>query len=302
MLKVIWAAGEAASPYAPFSEEGRFMAENDQKILTPPGYGKLVPLDRNKHKGMGVNATRGLGAGLNSIFVTFPEFFMASKSFPLVFVRLDLAAAPESADGGKEEKKKKKKSKKSEAPESKGEVFLPIVITGLKEGENRFVNAIGKWAPKVYVPAYARLYPFYVINARSQEGQEPERLICVDESGLSSEGAPLFNEDGSDAEPWTQAQTLINEMEKARGVTSEFCQSLQELELFESFEVKLNMEGKQGFELKNFYRVDEKKLNELSGDQLKGLMEKGALARVYAHLLSLDNFRTIMELPETPNF
>jgi hypothetical protein len=43
------------------------------------------------------------------------------------------------------------------------------------------------------------------------------------------------------------------------------------------------------------YRVVEKKLEDLNAAQLKNLMRKGILARIYMHLLSLDNFGRLLD-------
>ena len=43
------------------------------------------------------------------------------------------------------------------------------------------------------------------------------------------------------------------------------------------------------------HRVAEGKLADLSPDQLKMLVQKGILARVYAHLISLSNFGRLLD-------
>jgi hypothetical protein len=43
------------------------------------------------------------------------------------------------------------------------------------------------------------------------------------------------------------------------------------------------------------YRVNENKLNELDPEKLIELARKGVLARLYSHLLSLENFRRLSD-------
>jgi hypothetical protein len=43
------------------------------------------------------------------------------------------------------------------------------------------------------------------------------------------------------------------------------------------------------------HRVAEKKLEDLNTAQLKNLMRKGYLARIYIHLLSLENFARLLD-------
>jgi hypothetical protein len=43
------------------------------------------------------------------------------------------------------------------------------------------------------------------------------------------------------------------------------------------------------------YRIDEKKLEFLTATQLKNLVKKGVMGRIYVHLLSLDNFGRMLD-------
>jgi hypothetical protein len=51
--------------------------------------------------------------------------------------------------------------------------------------------------------------------------------------------------------------------------------------------------------LTGMHRVNEKNLEDLNAAQLKNLMRKGLLARVYLHLLSLENFARLLERKAT---
>ena len=48
-------------------------------------------------------------------------------------------------------------------------------------------------------------------------------------------------------------------------------------------------------QLTGMHRVAEKNLENLNAAQLKNLMRKGYLARVYIHLLSLENFARLLD-------
>ena len=43
------------------------------------------------------------------------------------------------------------------------------------------------------------------------------------------------------------------------------------------------------------HRVDEKRIEHLNASQFKNLAKKGILGRIYAHLLSLENFARLLE-------
>jgi hypothetical protein len=52
--------------------------------------------------------------------------------------------------------------------------------------------------------------------------------------------------------------------------------------------------GGDPFELTGMYRVAEAKLAELDGAELKEFARTGILARIFAHLLSLENFQRLL--------
>ena len=52
-------------------------------LAVPPGYRSLVPLDRERHAGLGVSAAaaRRFGSALDAVYLTLPEFFQAARHF-----------------------------------------------------------------------------------------------------------------------------------------------------------------------------------------------------------------------------
>ena len=54
--------------------------------------------------------------------------------------------------------------------------------------------------------------------------------------------------------------------------------------------------GGGAMQMAGMHRVAEKNLENLNAAQLKNLMRKGYLARVYLHLISLENFGRLLDL------
>jgi hypothetical protein len=76
------------------------------------------------------------------------------------------------------------------------------------------------------------------------------------------------------------------------------CAVLADYGLLEPFtmQAKLNEnKGGAAMQLTGMHRVDEKRLENLNAAQLKNLIRKGFLARIYLHLLSLENFARLLE-------
>ncbi|HET7174969.1 MAG TPA: SapC family protein [Gammaproteobacteria bacterium] len=237
-------------------------------ITIPPGYKSLVALDKEAHKGKGV-VSRGrhrFATDLNGIYVVAAEFVQAARHYPLVF-------AQDPNTGG----------------------FLPLAITGLNQDQNLFIGTDGEWEKDAYIPAYVRRWPFFGVRVTGEKAKDGNILICVDESGLETSSQAVFDAEGKTSTDFASMQTLISEMEGARVPTEHLCQSVKELDLLEPFEAHAFPKDGQEMRLRGMFRVNEDKLNELQGKDLKRLMKHGELSRIYAHLMSLDNFKLLMD-------
>jgi SapC len=237
-------------------------------LPTPPGYAGLVPLDREKHSGLAVDAAarsafvRQLGA----TYLTLPEFQHAARDYPIAF-------AKDSVSGE----------------------FIPVAVHGLTGEDNLFVDADGEWEPLRYVPAYVRRWPFFAVDLRVEGSEETRSLICVDESGLSESDAPLIDADQKSSAAWTQTETLISDMHAARSHNTGLGQTLERLNLMTPFEAHAQAKSGEQFRLRGLFRVDEDRLKDLNANELKKLVKRGELSRIYAHLMSLDNFRFLLD-------
>lgn len=237
-------------------------------ISMPPGYKGLVALDKDIHKGKGVIATRraAFAAGLTGVYALGAEFVQAQRHYPIVFAQ----------------------------DQASGE-YLSIAVTGLNQDENLFVGEDGEWQKEIYVPAYVRRWPFFGVRLEGEQARNGNILICVDESGLEISSKAVFDVSGNPSMDFQPTQTLIFEMEGARPATEHLCRSVKELGLLEPFEAHAFPKTGQEMRLRGMFRVNEDKLNALPSKDVKFLMKHGELSRIYAHLMSLDNFKFLMD-------
>jgi hypothetical protein len=121
-------------------------------------------------------------------------------------------------------------------------------------------------------------------------------VICVQEDQLAPGGEPLFDAKGEPTAAWAPLRQLIDAMEAALRQTREFAKRLDELGLYAPFDALAQPRGGGQLRLNGLYRVDEQKLNALDAGRLGGLRERGELRVVYAHLLSLERFATLLDL------
>jgi len=74
------------------------------------------------------------------------------------------------------------------------------------------------------------------------------------------------------------------------------CGILGDYGLLEPFTMQAKMnKGGDPLAMTGMFRVAEAKIEHLNASQLKNLVKKGILSRLYAHLLSLDNFARLLD-------
>jgi hypothetical protein len=178
---------------------------------------------------------------------------------------------------------------------SVGENPVPLALMGLNEGVNAFLDDDGVLIDKnVYVPAYLRRYPFLLARLRPDTD---ELSLCVDPTsgavGDFEEGEPLF--DGDQPSETTKAiLQFCEQFETAGQRTGAFMEDLRASGLLMEGEVAIQPEGQeQPFIYRGFQMVDEEKLRELRGDELRKMNQNGMLGLIFAHLFSLSQTREV---------
>jgi len=172
---------------------------------------------------------------------------------------------------------------------------VPLALMGLNEGTNAFLDDNGlPHDPTYYIPAYLRRYPFLLARLRPDSD---ELSLCFDPTsgavGEFDEGEALFN--GTEPSDATKAVlAFCEQFETAGQRTAAFIQELKKSDLLMDGEVAIQPEGApQPFVYRGFRMVDEEKLRELRGDELRKMNQSGMLALIYAHLFSLSQIREV---------
>lgn len=179
--------------------------------------------------------------------------------------------------------------------------FRPVVLVGLEEGENLFVQD-NKWNAS-YIPAIIRRYPF----ALAQTGEEGRYTVCIDEESEfvnEEEGQALFDEDGEAGEVIERVKKYLTELQQMEQFTKEFCDYMKSNNMF----TPLNMKVRVGDEVKNIngaYVINEERFNSLSDEKFLELRTKKYIPVTYAHLSSLAQIERLIgfkdkESVETP--
>jgi len=166
-------------------------------------------------------------------------------------------------------------------------------------GENLYVNSDG-WVSGVYVPAYARRYPFCMAKVKLNDVEQQNRMICVEKAHLDeSGGETMFDNQGEPSEKWRGMQRLLAEYEADLERARELCAILADYALLEPF--SMQAKTAQGVRCSSpaCTASTKRRSSPSTSASSKNLAKKGILGRIYAHLLSLENFSRLLERKAT---
>jgi hypothetical protein len=231
----------------------------------PLFYNSIEPINLEQHGKMKVRAISSMPelGRTHAVPLTVDEFALVQRHFPIVF--------------------------------SVGGQPVPIALMGLNEGINVFLDDNGRATDSnLYIPAYLRRYPFLLAKLRPESD---ELSLCYDPTsgavGDFAEGEALF--DGDQPSDATKAILEFCEQFEAAGLrTTAFIEDLVKSDLLMDGEVAIQPEGfEQPFVYRGFRMVDEEKVRNLRGDELRKMNQNGMLPLIYAHLFSLSQRRDV---------
>jgi hypothetical protein len=233
--------------------------------ITPPfGYSEIVPLQKDRKVRLPApGEIPEFCRKANAVPISYSEFASACRDYPLAFVSTD-----------------------------SGRSFSPVAVLGVAPGENLFVRN-GRWESSIYLPAYLRRYPFCMSRVRLNAVEQADRMICIEKAFLSDDGERMFDDKGAPLSAWLPIEKLLRDYEADIDLAVEMCAILSDYALLEPFSLQASLEsGPMSFG--GMYRVDEKRLEFLNAAQHKTLLRKGITGRIYAHLISLENFARLI--------
>lgn len=232
-------------------------------------YENPVPLNRDQHKGFGVKPVDNPFAFMQSqhfVPITAPEFGSAAASFPIIFA---------------------------------GEQRVPLAVMGIRSGENLFIKD-GQFEQDYYMPAFARRYPFVLAGDEAND----RFVVCVDDAAecVTDKDATQLFFDGDETSKFTQeAFQFLQQFETDRRNTTAIIEEFKSMDLFEPKDMHFQGQNADGSpaerqKIADYFAISEEKLRALPADKLKALNDRGLLAMIHSHLISLGNWQRLVNM------
>ena len=230
-------------------------------------YRQLEPLSAARHSELGIvrGANRfAFARSMRVAPISLDEFQAVARHYPIIFV----------------------------GPERQA-----CAVLGLRDGENLFVGADGAYAKSAYIPATLRQYPFLLVR----DGARERMVLCIDSAAdnvARGDGVALF-EDGAPTEFSKQVLNDLNRLQKGLAQAEDFSRRVEELGLFGVKEVKVvagpaGEAETQARPLATYTAIDMARLAALPPGQIKALVQDQTFDAIYAHQISLQNWRRIL--------
>lgn len=231
-------------------------------------YKRPEPLSLEKHRNLGVKqiaAPFSFLKAAHAVPITVSEFGVVATCFPIIFVGSDKT---------------------------------PVAVMGVRQGENEYVDAAGQPDPDTYIPAFVRRYPFVFAS----DPQSDKLLLCVDrDAAMVSDKPDVAFFDGDKPSKFTEdAIEFCKEFERQRRATVEFIEMIDKAGLFEQKSVSFTPRDAQGNpgpaqKIADYFAISEEGLNALQDSKFNDIRNTGALAAVYAHMVSLMNWQRVIQ-------
>lgn len=231
-----------------------------------PLYRELVQLNAQLHRHKKLQRFNDFSvlSTAHAVMLNAVEFPLAALAFPIIFVAANTSDPNIGA----------------------------AAMMGLVPNDNLFVEG-SDWAGS-YVPAFFRRMPF--MTAPLAGTDQMGVYVDVQWPGLSdTEGEPLFTDEGEQAPALAGAIDFLKAFDEEARRTAHLCARLDALGLLTPMKADVTLPDESSLSIDGFMVVDEQKLAQLPDAAVLELHRSGALALVHAHLMSLNQIRSLID-------
>jgi hypothetical protein len=228
-------------------------------------------LNNVDHKDLKIIIDRTAEYGDNVWFAaTFPsEFRNVQRNYPIVFTK--------NSETGK---------------------FEAMALFGFEDGENLFLEE-GGWSAG-YIPLNIMRMPFLIgFQEKTEAGEttrEPVITVDMDSPRVNTErGQPVFLEHGGNSPYIEQISSILKVLHEGVRSSGPFYDTLEQLDLIESFVVDVQLNDGSEHRLSGFYTINEDRLRDLAADDLAMLHRRGYLEAIYMAIASMSQMPELVD-------
>jgi hypothetical protein len=233
---------------------------NDDQQRPPMFYEAPTPVSSAAHKTFKIRPELDFSHAtkVNAVPVTGPEFVMAARSYPIIFV---------------------------------GDELIPTAALGLQPDENLFTSPEGEWDRFAYIPAYVRRYPFILLG---QQGAERLQLGIDEKANSAKADARALFDGEKETETVRNALNMCEQFHQAYLFTRDFSVAMKESKLVEERSLDVQLADGNKMNVGTFNAINEEKFKNVADSTIIEWRKKGFLHCVYFHLQSLNNWDTLL--------
>ncbi|MBE9636997.1 SapC family protein [Salipiger mangrovisoli] len=227
-------------------------------------YEQAVPVTAKAHGDLSIRTgqTYRFATKVNSVPLTAIEFSAAAAHYPIVFA-------------------------------GTADKVMPAVILGVKESENFYVDAEGKWTGG-YIPAFVRRYPFVFATDKDNANF----ILHVDETfegcNRDGKGERLFDSDGNQTQYLQNMLRFLQEYQGQFRRTEAYCKRLMDLDLLQPMQAQFNLADGARRSLSGFMAINREKLRKLGDEDLRAMFDTDELECTFLHLHSMRHFNDMI--------
>ncbi len=234
----------------------------------PLFFNSVVGVNAGEHSHLRIDRSKGFGfaAHAQAMPLGLGEFEAAAQHYPIVF-----AGGPQPT---------------------------PMVLLGLREGNNLFVEPNGAWRRDAYIPAYCRAYPFIFVEDTARAtlfvGMDPNAAAI---SG--TDGVAMF-EDGKPSPAMNETISFCAAFRDSLNAAITFGRAMEEAGLLAEEEASINFTAGGTAKVNGFKLLKADRLANVSDEVFLDWRRKGWLGPIYAHLYSSARWGRLVELTPAP--
>ena len=171
-------------------------------------------------------------------------------------------------------------------------------LMSLLGDQNVYIDNKGSWTG-LYLPTFLRCLPFVI----GETEEEPiKKVICFNSgedlnlinNSLKPGYIPFFDKNGDISKKLGEIMRLLESIKPNNIKTKLALKDLQEEDMLVEWPITMKFHDGEKL-IDGLFKINEKKLNKLSKDQLHRLYQSGALQIAYFQILSIENLKKIVD-------